>query len=608
MTSREQAKTFLNDAIRAASSKHTIKVKKALVENQTFDSFMALATIIYGVRDFGELYYLVLNDTTPRVCSQTDVDLEFVSPSVGYKFCGPASKCECAKSAISAQVSATKSEYSKDQREQIKTKRSETNKAKFGSENVFSSEHVKAKIRDTNLQRYGVENPQQHVGIRNKTKNTVNQLYGVDNVAQANDIRNRITTTNLSRYGTANPASSETVREKMKSTVLKRYGVTNIARSETHQEVRHETNRKKYGVTEPFNTPESKRKAIDSVRRKFITSFIETASTFSTPVFDVNNYVNLNTPMEWQCLNCGVNFFSKLDNNRIPKCQTCHPKSISSGHRQICDMLDAWGIGYVINDRTVIKPKELDIWIPSHNLAIEFCGLYWHTEISGGKGRNYHLDKLVQCEQLGVRLITIFDDELEVRTNKTLNRLRSILKVDTTSVQARKCKISQISASDSKSFMNSVHLMEHAPATVHYGLFDGNELISVMTFSPSRFDRTGYELVRYASSRAVVGGAQRLFKQFLRDFPTGDVVSYADRRWSDGGIYFSLGFELDSISNPGYWYLDKNKKRYHRLNFTKKKLIKEGHNPNETEWQIMQNLGYDRIWDCGQLVFRFKRK
>lgn len=39
--------------------------------------------------------------------------------------------------------------------------------------------------------------------------------------------------------------------------------------------------------------------------------------------------------------------------------------------------------------------------------------------------------------------------------------------------------------------------------------------------------------------------------------------------------------------------------REHRYNFTKSRLVEAGASDESTEWEIMQNLGYDRIWDCG---------
>ncbi|MBR4316364.1 MAG: hypothetical protein IKP65_05310 [Alphaproteobacteria bacterium] len=58
------------------------------------------------------------------------------------------------------------------------------------------------------------------------------------------------------------------------------------------------------------------------------------------------------------------------------------------------------------NDKTMIKPYELDIYIPEKQVAIEFDGIYWHNEEN--KPKNYHLMKTELCEEKGIHLIHIF--------------------------------------------------------------------------------------------------------------------------------------------------------------------------------------------------------
>jgi len=117
-----------------------------------------------------------------------------------------------------------------------------------------------------------------------------------------------------------------------------------------------------------------------------------------------------------------------------------------------------------------------------------------------------------------------------------------------------------------------------------------------------------WELIRYAtiSNFNCVGVASKLFKYFERKYQPTQIISYADRRWSEGNLYYKLGFTLDHISSPNYWYMHKSNylKRMHRYNFRKSTLKKlKIFNPNLSEWENMKNNGYDRIWDCGNYVF-----
>ena len=82
-------------------------------------------------------------------------------------------------------------------------------------------------------------------------------------------------------------------------------------------------------------------------------------------------------------------------------------------------------------------------------------------------------------------------------------------------------------------------------------------------------------------------------------------MSFADRRMSNGDLYLKSGWQLTGVSNPCYWYF-KNKQMYHRSNFMKHKLKKYPEfDQNLTEWEMMIKMGYDRVWDCGNLKFTF---
>jgi len=133
-------------------------------------------------------------------------------------------------------------------------------------------------------------------------------------------------------------------------------------------------------------------------------------------------------------------------------------------------------------------------------------------------------------------------------------------------------------------------------------------MVAVMTFSKRRFDKKeGYELVRYCTvgSFNVIGGAGKLLKHFGLEWSPSAVVSYADKRWSDGGLYKALGFDHIRDSSPNYFYMDDYIYRYNRIRFQKHKLASKLNkfNSSISEWENMKVNGYDRIWDCGNMMF-----
>jgi hypothetical protein len=272
----------------------------------------------------------------------------------------------------------------------------------------------------------------------------------------------------------------------------------------------------------------------------------------------------------------------------------------------------------IFTDRSIIAPYELDIVIPSINLAIEYCGLYWHSDMIK-VDKLYHYKKMMMCAERGYQLITIFEDEYTHNTELVINKLKHILHIKTNDVKihARQCSVHLVSHNTRKEFLSSYHIQGSDLAPIRLGLYYKDELISLMTFNtPNRikggsFKDTNYsnvwELNRYATKSNVVvrGGAGKLLKYFITHFEWDMIYSYADRRWSVGNLYKSLNFTLKNTSPPNYWYVKfTSRKRVHRYNFNKRKLISLGYDGTKTERQIMNEMsGYGRIWDCGHLRY-----
>ena len=172
---------------------------------------------------------------------------------------------------------------------------------------------------------------------------------------------------------------------------------------------------------------------------------------------------------------------------------------------------------------------------------------------------------------------------------------------------ARKLQIKEISNIQARSFFIDNHLQGHLNSKLNYGLVDeAGILYSVMSFSKSRFSKelADWELTRFASIKgwSVVGAGQRLFKYFVRQNNPPSVVSYADLKWGHGEIYTKLGFTFKHYSNPNYWYFKTINEIHSRVKFQKHKLPSELHHLG-SEWDIMQHLGWNRFWDCGNSVW-----
>ncbi len=240
------------------------------------------------------------------------------------------------------------------------------------------------------------------------------------------------------------------------------------------------------------------------------------------------------------------------------------------------------------------------------NLAIEFHGLRWHTEISGNKGKYYHLEKMKLCRDKGIQLIQIFEDEWLEKSD--IIKQLIMQHNDSLVVPARKCIIKEINSSTAFDFCNRYHLQGGTRVKINYGLFYNNTLIAIMTFK--RIKNNDYEMSRYCVrwEYRIIGGASKLLKKFKNEIEFDKLITYSDNRYFTGNVYAILGFIFDGETGPNYWYINQNI-REHRLHYTKVNISRRFNIDltNKTEWQAMQELGYDRIWDCGSKRWIIKK-
>lgn len=278
--------------------------------------------------------------------------------------------------------------------------------------------------------------------------------------------------------------------------------------------------------------------------------------------------------------------------------------NVSTPHKILCDILDQYNIDYSVNNRSVITPKEIDIFIPCIKLGIEVNGVFWHSETK--IGRRYHIDKHNRCAEKNVKLLQFFDDEIVQKIDICKSIIQQFIGKSEARVNGRDTECRRINDRDTREFLETNHIQGYRPASICYGLYYHDELISCMTFSRDR--KYQYQLIRLVTrvGYTCIGGASKMFKRFITDYAPNTIVSYCDRRLFDGTVYNKLGFECTHVSNPNYYYFNlKDCKRMSRLAFQKHKLhtILPGYDSSKTEWENMKIHNYDRIWDCGNKVF-----
>jgi hypothetical protein len=228
---------------------------------------------------------------------------------------------------------------------------------------------------------------------------------------------------------------------------------------------------------------------------------------------------------------------------------------------------------------------------------------------------NYHLNKTEECIEKGIHLIHIYEDDWIYKKDIIKSRILNLLHKNRQNFYARKCYVKEITSNSiSKTFLDQNHMQGNVNSKVKLGLYHKNklsneeEMIAIMTFGKSRFEKDTYELYRFCNKLGynAVGGAGKLFKYFLRNYIPSDIISYADRSWSIGNLYEQLGFKLINKTAPNYHYI-KDNIQLDRFGFRKSELIKAGFDSNYTEHQIMQDQKVYRIYDSGNLKYQFNR-
>lgn len=324
------------------------------------------------------------------------------------------------------------------------------------------------------------------------------------------------------------------------------------------------------------------------------------------------------TPSEFKAKYGSDCFVSKATHDKLSKIAINTNKTIehtyeSKDENEIKNILIEHGIPCQ-KDRKVLNGTELDIYIPSLNFAIEYNGIYWHQE-QFGKNKYFHLDKLRKCEEKGIKLLQIFEDEYIKHKDIVLDKIFHILHLgnDRPKIMARKTKIMKISKNDALAFLEENHIQGFCNATVYLGAIYQEKIVGVMSFIQE--SENYWNLTRFATLKGYIcqGIGGKMFSYFIKNYNPKEIKSFADRRWTtsiDENLYTKLGFKLDKILPPDYKYYNRSVDKYtrfHKFGFRKQILHKKYGLPlTMTEREMTKELGYDRIWDCGLFKYIWK--
>jgi len=463
-----------------------------------------------------------------------------------------------------------------------------------------------AKAKETFLKKYGVDNPAKSKEVLVKIQKTNLDRYGVECSAQSEVVKEKIKATNLKKYGVEYSFQAEEVRDKIKATSLERYGVDNPSKSDVIKNRIVESNRKNLGVDYPMQSK-------DVMDKSRATSFEKYGTEYPNQSEIVKSKIDASTLEHY-----GVNRACKLDEfkqkivdtnrERYGVDYTCLIYSgklkgnDSSYNRSFAELLDINNITY--EREFLLQKYSYDFKVG--NTLIEIDPTATHNTYFSPYGDNridvnYHRDKTKLAKDNGYSVIHIFEWD-------DINKVMQLLKNRVT-IYARKCEVRMVSEVDTGNYLDTYHLQGTCRGQkIRLGLYYNNQLVSLMTFGKSRFNKNcEYELLRYCASHNVVGGAEKLFKYFVDTYKPNSVVSYCDTSKFSGKVYDTLSFEFIKTNKPRkHWYSMKERRHITDgllLSQGYDRLFKESHGKGTSNEELILARGYLPVYDCGQSTY-----
>ena len=442
-----------------------------------------------------------------------------------------------------------------------------------------SSKETKEKIEKTNMEKFGTPHPLMNKEIQEKAKVTNLEKYGVDNVSKSEEIKQLKRETNLKKFGVDTPFRD---RKKMEESIMSKYGVTNVALC-----------------------PEILKKRTEARIKRFYDELFDNKrfKGMVTPNFTIEEYngTGWDKIYSFKCNMCNKAFDYPLRWDRVPRCPSCFTDTHTSlfekeVYKYIKSILNDQ-IEIIENDRKVLDGKELDIYMPKLKLAIECDGLFYHSVGVGGKDESYHLDKTNRCEELGIDLIHIFENEWRNDSDIVKLMLNNIINGNT--IVNKEYVIKDVSIEELNMFLFQYSLVKEENCEIILGAYNtDNILVAVMTISDNF---TEYKINKFISNWQIDNSF--IFNKMLNHFNDkhndGKLSIYIDidRKWNV--LYKNIidlsKWQLCRITPPQPFYF----------------ILKGNHNEFEVITEDIFNIDtdlkkeeWDKILDCGN--FRYE--
>lgn len=332
--------------------------------------------------------------------------------------------------------------------------------------------------------------------------------------------------------------------------------------------------------------------------------FIQRAKTKYADNFDYSqiNYISSKEKIKIYCNEHDVWFYQRPNDHLsgYNACPRCSNNGISKAEKEVTDWLKSiYSYEIQENTRSVISPKELDVYIPGKNFAIEYNGLYWH---SGERiDKNSHLEKTKRCAEKDIKLFHIFSDEWEYKKDIVKSMIQHRLNRTPWNVFARKCVVKQIDKKQGAEFFERCHISGDNRASIYFGLFYKDKIQACLSLKKpiQKKYKNSIEIARFATElfTTVPGGFSKLLKaaeQYAKENSFESILTYADTRFGTGQVYEKNNFSYIGNTPIDYWYTDGNKRQF-RFKYRASNGL--------SEKQVIEQAGVWPVYGCGSRIY-----
>lgn len=458
--------------------------------------------------------------------------------------------------------------------------------ASRGYENPESYTHsshfpdVVEKRKMTLAEKWECGHPMRDKEYKEKRKKAFKEKWGVDHMIHIPGMLERIAKNEDGEWFVA----TEEFRKKSNKTKMERYNTTNLMSVPSIVGKKLKTNMERYGAenhTQRHITPETMKILEDKEKLEALVKdrFFE----------DVANELGVHqSSIQRYCAFHGIKV----------------KRTTSKAELEIIELLEENGIN-VEHSVRLISNREIDIYLPDHNVGIEFNGMYWHSDKF--RKETYHQEKSIMHKDIGVLILHIWEDDWDNPAKKRIiiNKILSKVGIVNGKVFARKTEASYIENKEAKDFYEENHIQGHVNGSMYIGLRDEvGELVACMTMK--RAGEGVWDLSRFATKKQVVGGLGKCLAFFKNNNEWNEIFTFASLDYSHGGLYEATGFTDKGLTPPNMWYMKIGEwRRMGRRRFIKSKLPKilDTFDPDLTEKENMIANGYAIIHDAGSIKY-----